>query len=219
MGRGGLLLIRRGAIFGAIFGAGGRLFVSLRRGCGGKSCLFVRFVRLHGGLVVIVASAVLGGFAVVVVVSAVVCGEGEGGIAGSDLSVPPGVRSHVGVGVGGIQGTAHKVPPGVLSSLFSGRRGATNAFACVGGGIAGSAQSSLFAVMPFSGVGVGEGGIAGSAHNSFSGVCVVVIVVVLRRFLNWFRLFKRSCLSSCVRREVVDGSGVDAADAISVSSL
>ena len=130
MGRGGLLLIRRGAIFDAIFGAGGRLFVSLRRGCEGKSCLFVRFVRLHGGLVVIVASAVLGGFAVVVVVSAVVCGEGEGGIAGSDLSVPPDVRSHVGVGVGGIQGTAHKVPPGVLSSLFSGRRGATNAFAC-----------------------------------------------------------------------------------------
>ena len=82
---------------------------------------FVRFVRFSfcGGLVVVVSSVVLGGFVVVVVVFAEACGESVGGIAGSAHSVPPGVRSHVGVGVGGIAGSAHKVPPGVLSSLLS----------------------------------------------------------------------------------------------------
>ena len=38
------------------------------------------------------------------------------------------------------------------------------------GGIAGSAHSSLTSVVFFPNGGVGEGGIAGSAHSSFSGV-------------------------------------------------
>ena len=115
MGRGGLLLV----CCGALIGEGARLFTCPRRVCVGKSCRFVRFVRfsLRGGLVVVVASVVIGGFVVVVVVFAVTCGESVGGIADSAHSVPPGVRSHVGVGVGGIAGSAHKVPPGVLSSL------------------------------------------------------------------------------------------------------
>ena len=117
MGRGGLLLV----CCGMAVGEGGRLFACPRRGCVGKSCRFVRFVRFSfcGGLVVVVSSVVLGGFVVVVVVFVEACGESVGGIAGSAHSVPPGVRSYVGVGVGGIAGSAHKVPPGVLSSLLS----------------------------------------------------------------------------------------------------
>ena len=117
MGRGGLLLV----CCGMAVGEGGRLFACPRRGCVGKSCRFVRFVRFSfcGGLVVVVSSVVLGGFVVVVVVFVEVCGESVGGIAGSAHSVPPGVRSYVGVGVGGIAGSDHKVSPGVLSPLLS----------------------------------------------------------------------------------------------------